>query len=100
MQLNKISIVRKAVNSLPPGPFVIDDSYPMPYFVTSPCNNVSKGKTNCTSFNSGDSGGAPAYAASQTSKTSSVCYALGHLNDMQSVRPLMSGESRTGIEIE
>ena len=79
---------------------MIDDSWPMPYFVTSPCNNVSKGDTNCTSFNSEDSAGAPAYAASQQSKTSSVCYALGHLADLQSVRPIVSENNATGIEIE
>ena len=88
-----------AIDSLPAGPFVIDDAWPMPYFVTAPCKNVSKEQTNCTSFNSGDSAGTPAYAAAQTSKTSSVCYALGHLADLQSVQQIVSAKRHAGIEI-
>ena len=94
-------IVPKAIASLPAGPFVIDDAYPMPYFVTAPCKKVNKEDTNCTSFNSGDSAGAPAYAAAQASKTSSVCYALGHLSDLQSAQPITSANNtHAGIEIE
>eukprot|EP00040_Diaphanoeca_grandis_P004874 m.30447 g.30447 ORF g.30447 m.30447 type:complete len:719 (-) comp16287_c0_seq1:149-2305(-) len=65
------------LNELATGPFAIADNYPMPYFVTSPCHNVTDAETNCTSFIDGDSLGAPAYAYSL-----SKCYALGHNSQM------------------
>ena len=39
--------------------------------------NVTRAQTNCTSFDSGDAAGAPAYAVAGTPP--STCYALGHL---------------------
>jgi hypothetical protein len=65
------------IASLAVGPFAIHDNYPMPYFVTAPCHNVTAKQTNCTSFNGGDSAGAPAFAVS-----GAQCYALGHNSEM------------------
>ena len=64
------------IATLPRGPFAISDSYPMPYFVTAPCNNVTKAQTNCTAF-ADDTPASPAWAESGT-----TCYALGSLDDM------------------
>ena len=67
-----------AAGKLPLGPFAIHDSYPMPYLISSPCQNVSlsalsEWKNHCASFASGDDAGAPAWASAN-----GVCYALGH----------------------
>lgn len=59
---------------LPAGPFVIEDAFPMPYIVTTPCRNVTRAQVggNCTAYSAMDSAGAPAYAVSVKQ-----CYALG-----------------------
>lgn len=66
------------VAALPRGPFVVSDQYPMLYFVTAPCHNVTRAQTQtkCKTFADG-SPGSPAWAVSNTD-----CFALGALDDM------------------
>ena len=79
--------------SLPRGPFAIADSFPMPYFVTAPCHDVSPQQTNCTSFNGGDKVDTPAFAVSNTQ-----CYALGH-NANMSLSLLSPGDPTGGVAV-
>eukprot|EP00039_Didymoeca_costata_P003983 m.70841 g.70841 ORF g.70841 m.70841 type:complete len:699 (+) comp12173_c0_seq1:61-2157(+) len=78
------------LSSLPLGPFAIHDSFPMPYFVTAPCHNLTAQQTNCTSFNNGDDA-SPVFAYSQ-----GICYALGHLSDVQ-ISPLDMTNASAGV---
>jgi len=79
--------------SLPRGPFAIADSFPMPYFVTAPCHDVSPQQTNCTSFNGGDRVDTPAFAVSNTQ-----CFALGH-NANMSLSLLSPGDPTGGVAV-
>jgi hypothetical protein len=78
------------IATVPRGPFAISDSYPMPYFVTAPCHNVTKAQTNCTAFADGTPA-SPAWAVS-----GNTCYALGSLDDM-SVGLLDPADTHGGV---
>ncbi len=81
------------IAALPRGPFAISDSYPMPYFVTAPCHNVTKAQTNCTAFADGTPA-SPAWAVS-----GNTCYALGSLDDM-AVTLLDPADTHGGVLIQ
>ena len=80
------------IADLPRGPFYIRDSYPMPYFVTAPCSNVTRAQTNCTSF-ADQTTAAPAWADS-----AGECYALGHDGSMVA-RLLTPGDVHGGVGV-
>eukprot|EP01043_Picozoa_sp_COSAG02_P034777 COSAG02_NODE_2452_length_8826_cov_16.362668_3_plen_307_part_00 len=80
------------IATMPRGPFAISDDYPMPYFVTAPCQNVTKAQTNCTGFADGTPA-SPAWAVA-----GATCYALGSLDDM-SFRLLDPADAHGGVLI-
>ena len=78
------------IATLPRGPFDISDAFPMPYFVTAPCHNVTKAQTNCTAF-ADATPASPAWAVSK-----GTCYALGALDDM-SVALADPADTKAGV---
>lgn len=81
------------IAGLPQGPFYIKDSFPMPYFVTAPCRNVTRAQTNCTSFADATQS-APAWADS-----AGECYSLGQDASMSALRLLTPGDVNGGVSI-
>lgn len=80
------------IATLPRGPFAISDAFPMPYFITAPCHNLTKAQTNCTKF-ADATPVSPAWADSD-----GQCYALGSL-DAMTVALVDPADAHSGVMI-
>eukprot|EP00729_Bicosta_minor_P010054 gene10054-18971_t len=78
--------------------WLVHDAYPMNYFVTNPCQNVTQADTNCTSYSGGDSAGSPAYA--EAGASDGECYALGHLGDAMPPTLIDETDPGKGVVLE